>query len=152
MAKYKVGIHELRVSKVKNNIRFEKVEQIVVRDKKFLCTMFSYALIFLIFINIIVIHSPVMGIAVSSVFFLINAIFLGNAFFEEKDPFLRFMLGSLLLIVFLGLVSWVVMLIYNLDAVRSAIVLCTVTTLSSFMSKMAKYSVSIEFIGKKSNV
>lgn len=152
MAKYKVGIHKLRVSEVKNNIRFEKVEQIVVRDKKFLCTMFSYALIFLIFINIIVVHSPVMGIAVSSVFFLINAIFLGNAFFEKEDLFLKFMLGSLLLIVFLGLVSWVVMMIYNLDAVRSTIVLCTVTTLSSFMSKMAKYSISIEFIGKRSNV
>lgn len=152
MAKYKVGIHELRVSEVKNNIRFEKVEQIVVRDKKFLCTTFSYALIFLIFINIIVIHSPVMGIAASSVYFLINAIFLGNAFFEKKDPFLKFMLGSLLLIVFLGLVSWVVMMIYNLDAVRSAIVLCTVTTLSSFMSKMAKYRISIEFTGNRSDV
>jgi len=47
----------------------------------------------------------------------INAIFMGNAFFEKEDPFSRFMLGTLLLIVFLGLISWVVMMIYNLDAV-----------------------------------
>jgi len=76
---------------------------------------------------------------------------MGNAFFEKEDPFSRFMLGTLLLIVFLGLISWVVMMIYNLDAVRSAIVLCIVVTLSSLMSKVAKYRISIEFSRNKSN-
>lgn len=123
----------------------------ILHDQNVRCTLFSYAMVFLIFINISVVHSPVMGIAASSVYFLINANFLGNAFFEKKFHFFRFMLGSLLLIVFLGLTSLVVMMIYNLDAVRSTIVLCTVTTLSSFMSKMASYSISIEFTRNKSN-
>ena len=136
---------------IEKKIRFEKVQEILVRDKKFLCTMSSYAMVFLIFINISIVHSPVVGIAVSSVYFLINATFLGNAFFEKEELFLKFILGTLLLIVFLGLISLVVMMIYNLDAVRSAIVLCTVTTLSSFMSRMAKYSISIEFGRSKSD-
>jgi len=152
MAKYVIGLHRLKVSEIEHKIQFQNIEKAILRDKNLLCTVFSYATVFLIFINISVVHSPVIGIAVSPVFFLINAIFLGNAFFEEKNLCLRFMLGSLLLIVFLGLVSWGALIIYNLDAVRSAIVLCIVTTLSSFMSKMAKYSISMEFIGNRSNV
>lgn len=137
--------------RIEKKIRFEKVQETVVHDEKFLCTMFSYAMVFLISINISIVHSLVMGIAVSAVYLLINAIFLGNTFFEKEDLFSKFILGGLLLIVFLGLISWVVMMIYNLDAIRSAIVLCTVTTLSSFMNKMAKYSISIEFSRNKSN-
>ena len=136
---------------IEKKIQFEKVQETLVRDKKFLYTMFSYAMVFFIFINISIIHSPVMGITVSSVYFLINAIFIGNAFFEKEEPFLRFMLGALLLIVFLGLISLVVMMIYNLDAVRSAIVLCTVATLSSFMNQVAKYGINIEYSRNRSN-
>ena len=139
------------MSRIGNSIRFEKIEEIVIRDERFLCTMFSYAMVFLIFINTSVLHSPLMGIVASSLYFLINAIFVGNAFFEKENLFSKFVLGTLLLIVFLGLTSLVVMMIYNLDAIRSAIVLCTVATLSSFMSKMAKYSVSMEFGGNRSN-
>ena len=142
----------MQLSRIGNKIRFENVEKAIVRDKKFRCTMSSYAMVFLIFINISIVHSPVMGITVSSVYFLINAIFLGSAFCEKEDLFLRFILGTLLLIVFLGLISFVVMMIYNLDAIRSTIVLCTVTTLSSFISKMAKYSISIEFSRNRSKL
>ncbi len=135
MAKYKVGCHRLRVSKIGRKIRFRNVENAIVRDKNFLCTMLSYAMVFLIFINISVVHSPVIAIIASSVYFLINAIFLGSVFFESEDLFLRFVLGTLLLIILLGLISWVVMMIYNLDAARSTIVLCIATALSSFLSK-----------------
>ena len=152
MAKYKAGFHRLPVSRIENKIRPENVEKAIVRDKNLLFTIFSYATAFLIFVNISVVHSSVMGIAASSVYFLINAIFLGSTFFQKEDLFLRFILGNLLLIVFLGLISWVVMMIYNLDAIRSTMVLCTVTTLCSSMSKMAKYDISIEFRRNESNL
>ncbi len=145
MAKYEVGLHRLQVFRIAKKTRFEKVETAIVHDKKFRCTMFSYAMVLLIFVNITVVHSPVIGIGASSVYFLIGAVFLGSAFFEKEDIFLRFVLGNLLLIVLLGLISWVVMMIYNLDAVRSTTVLCIVTTLSSFLSKMARYDISIGF-------
>lgn len=151
MAKY-IERARLQVSRVKSKIRSENVEKAIARDKYLLFTMFSYATVLLIFINISVVHSPVMGIAASSVYFLINAIFLGSIFFKKEDLFLRLILGNLLLIVFLGLISWVVMMIHNLDAVRSTIVLCTVTTLCSFMNKMAKYDISIEFSRNKSDL
>jgi len=62
------------------------------------------------------------------------------------------LLGSLLLIVFLGLIGLTVMMIYNLDAIRSAIVLCIVSTLSSLMYKMTEYSISIELTTNTSHV
>lgn len=141
-----------QASRIKRKIRPENVEKAITRDKYFLFTMFSYATVFLIFINISVVHSSVMGIAASSVYFLVNAIFLGSIFFRKEDLILRLILGNLLLIVFLGLISRVVMMVYNLDAVRSTIVLSTAATLCSFTSKMAKYSISIEFSRNNSNL
>ena len=126
--------------RIGNRIQFEKIEEIVVRDDRLLCTMFSYAMIALMFVNISLFHLSVIGITASFLYFLINAIFLGNAFFQKEDRFMRFMLGSLLLIVFLGVAGWVVMMIFNLDTIRSTIVLCIATTSSSAMSKTRSLS------------
>lgn len=131
--------------------KFEKLEKFALRDARLSFTIICYLMAIVVAINVTFVNSVLIGIPATTIYFMINGIFLGNALFEKEDPFLRFMLSTLLLIVFLGLISWVVMMIYNLDAMRSAIVLCTVTTLSSFMSKMAKYSISIEFSRNKSN-
>jgi len=150
-------IHSIEIKdwprlRMQNKITFGKVEETVLHDKNFLFTMLSYIMVLLVFINVSVVHSPVIGIAASSLYFLINAIFLGNVFFEKEAPLSRFMLGSLLLIVFLGLIGLTVMMIYNLDAIRSAIVLCIVSTLSSLMYKMTEYSISIELTTNTSHV
>lgn len=131
--------------------RFEKLEKFVLRDPRLSFTIICYLVIMVIAINVTFVNSVLIGIPATIIYFMINGIFLGNAFFEKEDPFLKFVLGGLLLIVFLGVISWIVMMIYNLDAVRSAIVLCIVATLSSLMSKVAKYSISIEFSKNKSN-
>jgi len=123
---------------------FQDVEELIVKDSKLIFTQLSLLSVLIVFVNMVLINSAVLGIAASLAYFLINAIFLGNAFLGKEAPLSRFVLGSLLLIVFLGLISLVVMMIYNLDAILSAIVLCIVTTLSSFLSKMTKYSLSIE--------
>jgi len=101
--------------------------------------MFSFLLILIIYLNLSFVSSPIIGTATSLAFFMINGIFLGHAFFEEENVFLSFLLGSLLLIVFLGLVAWIVMILHNLDIVRSTIVLCIVTALSSFLNKRMKH-------------
>lgn len=131
--------------------RFEKLEKFVLRDARFSFTIICYLMTLVIAINVTFVNSVLIGIPATIIYFMINGIFLGNALFEKEGLFLRFILGTFLLIVFLGLISWVVMMIYNLDAIRSAIVLGTVTTLSSFMGKMAKYSISIEFSRNESN-
>ena len=126
------------VTKMQRNSHFLKLEKLMARDGKLLFTTISYVTILMIFINLNYTPSPVIGIPASIIYFLINGIFLGHSFFEKQDLFLRFMLGNLLLIVFLGAAAWAVMIIYNLDVIRSAIVLCIVTTLCSFLNKRTK--------------
>ena len=130
---------------------FQDVEELIVKDSKLIFTQLSLLSVLIVFVNMVLINSAVLGIAASLTYFLINAIFLGNAFLGKEALLSRFVLGSLLLIVFLGLISLAVMMIYNLDAIRSAIVLSIVTTLSSFLSKMTKYSLSIELDANRSH-
>jgi len=123
---------------MERDFNFLKLERLIVRDGKLLFTTISYVMILLIFINLNFILSPAIGISASFVYFLINGMFLGHSFFENQDIFLKFLLGSLLLIVFLGIAAWAVMIIYNLDVIRSVIVLCIVTTLCSVLNKRTK--------------
>ena len=113
----------------------EELEKSIVKNDKLLFTIVSYVSVLMIFLNLSMVNSVVVGLIASFVFFLINGTFLGCAFFEEESRFLRFMLGILLLLVFLGLVSWLVMIAYNLDIIRSTIVLLIVTTFCSIMNK-----------------
>lgn len=112
------------------------MEKLIIKDNKLVATLTSYAAIFLIFMNLTIVHSPILSVTSSLTFFLINAIFIGQAFFKKEKPFLRLMLGTLLLIAFLGLVSWATMIIYNLDNIRSTIALFIVAITSSIINKL----------------
>jgi len=114
------------------------MEELIVRDEKLLFTIVSYITILMIFINLNFYFSSAIGTIASVIFFLINGTFLGRAFFEKEDLFLRFMLGNLLLVTCLALIAWVVMIIYNLDIERSTLVLCIVTALASLLNKRSK--------------
>lgn len=114
---------------------FQRAEKLIINDRKLVATLASYVAIFLIFMNLTFLRSPILGVMASLTFFLINGIFLGQAFFQKEKTLLRLMLGSLLLIAFLGLVSWAIMIIYNLDDIRSAMALFTVATISSVINK-----------------
>ena len=140
-----------KLAYVMGEAMFQEVEDVIVKDSKLLFTQLSLLSVLFAFVNMVFFKSVVLGIAASLVYFLINTIFLGNAFLEKEAALSRCVLGSFLLIAFLGLISLVVMMIYNLDAIRSAIVLCIVTTLSSFLSKMTKYSLSIELDANRSH-
>ena len=123
---------------MKNKSRFIVMEESIIRDEKLLFTTVSYIMILVIFINLNFYFSPAIGTVASITYFLINGIFLGRAFFEKEDLFLRFMLGSLLLVTFLAMIAWVIMIIYNLDITRSILVLCIVTALASLLNKRKK--------------
>jgi len=111
----------------------------MARNKIFFLTLLSYATILTIFINLTTIQSPLIGAVASVAYFLINATVLGRFFFEKEQLFFRLIFGNLLLIMLLGLVSWAVMAIYNLDIIRSVTALCIVTTLSSFLRLKMKH-------------
>ena len=123
---------------MKRKLRLSKLENLIASDQKFSFTLLSYAIISIIFINLSVTCSPLVGGTTSLIYLLVNGTLLGRAYFEKEDPFLRLMLGNILLIAFLGLISWAVMIIYDLDTIRSVIVLCVVTALSSLSNKRMK--------------
>jgi hypothetical protein len=147
MDKYKI-VNLLRCwcIRISDKTRFDKLEQSIVHDEKFLWTIFSYVMTFLIFLNINTLRLPAVGVVVSFVFFLINSLFLGGAFFEDKEPFLRFAFGGLLLAATIGIVGWTILIIYNLDTIRSVIVLFIVGAISSIANRASRYTFSVEFV------
>jgi len=120
------------------SFQLKKLEKLIIHDKKLLFTLTSYVLILAIYMNLNAFQSWALGIVASIMYFLINGIFLGNAFFKKEDTFFRLMFGLLLLIMLLGFVSWLAVIIYNLDILRFTLVLFIVTTLSSLINRMVK--------------
>ncbi len=118
--------------------KFERVQQLIARDERHLFTFVSFVLVLAFFLNLSIVRSLAVGISATAFFFLINGTFLGDAFFEEEGQLLRLALGSLLLIVFIGLISWFIMIVYNLDILQSAGALAIVSILSSSLNKLTK--------------
>jgi len=109
--------------------------QLVIRDEKLIFTVASYASIITIFLNISTVQSLVVGIAASIIYLFINATFIGQAFFQSHNLFIKFLLGTLLLIAILGLVGLAIMLLHNLDNVRTAIALSITALLTSALNR-----------------
>jgi len=124
---------------MKNSSVFVSLHNVIARDKMFVFTLLSYVTIVAIFVNISFINSPIIGIVASSIYLLINAAFLGHSVFETETLFMKFLLGTLLSIVILGLIAWAVMILSNLDNVRSAIVLLIAASFSSFLNRKVKH-------------
>lgn len=121
-----------------DSLQFDKLEKLVYLDKRNLSTIASYAIAIAIYMNLVVFMSPVVGSLAFILYFLINAVFLGHAFFGGEDVFFRMMFGVLLLIMLLGFVGWIIMIIYNLDALRFTLVLLITTTVSSLSNRRMK--------------
>ena len=128
---------------MRNSLQLDKLETSITRDQKLLFTLTSYGLILAIYINLNSLHSSVLGIVASVLYFLINGIFLGNAFFEKEATFFRLIFGVLLLIMLLGFVGLLAVIIYNLDVIRFTLVLSIVATLSSLLNRRVKHSNAI---------
>ena len=123
-----------------------KFEKSIINDKKFLFSSISYASVISIFLNLTVLTSivsqqsafvvSVVGTLASLTYFLINGTFLGHFFFENESFFLRLLLGNLLLTVLLGFAAWVIVIVSNLDVIRSVAVLFIIATLSSMLNRV----------------
>jgi hypothetical protein len=126
------------VTKKKWTLSFATVESSIVQNQSFLYTIVSYSVVFAVFLNLHSLQSSLLGLIPTVIYFLINALFLGNAFFEKEDAFFRLMFGILLLVMLLGFVGWLTLIIYNLDATRVTLVLVIVATLSSLLNRRMK--------------
>jgi len=118
---------------------FDRMEKAITDDNRSIISLISYVIVFLIFINVTSAHSTILGVSCTLVFFLINSIFIGKAFFSNERAFVKVLLGSFLLIALLGLVSWATMVIYNLDETRSTVALFIVATTASITNKLNRH-------------
>jgi len=123
---------------MKSRFQFGHLENAIVHDKKLLYTLISYVTVLVIFVNQTILHFLGIGATASAVYFLINGTFLGRAFFEKEELFLRLLSGNLLLIVLLGLVGWFVLIAYGLDVIGSTSALLMVSTASSLSSRKVR--------------
>lgn len=123
---------------MKNKSKFTYLTQLVMQDEKFIFTIASYASILTILLNISTVQSPIVGIAASIIFLFINATFIGQALFQNHNLFIKFLLGTLLLIVILSLVGLAIMLLYNLDNIRTAIALSITALLTSVLNRRVR--------------
>jgi hypothetical protein len=121
---------------LKNKFQPPVITSYIAEDNKFLFTLVSYLTVATIIINLNTVHSALIGTAAFLTFFLINGTFLAYSLFEKEQSFPKFMLGILLLVVLIGLVGWLIMITYNLDIIRTAIALLTVTTIASSINRI----------------
>lgn len=108
-----------------------KMENLIVANRRCVFTAVSYLAVATLSVNTAFVKSLTLGAAAAVIFFVINAFFLAHTFFRKEDGFFRLMFGVLLLIMLLGFVGWLIMIIYNLDALRFTLTLVIVATLSS---------------------
>ena len=123
---------------MRSSLQLNKLETLITRDQKLLFTLTSYGLILAIYINLNYLHSSVLGIVASVLYFLIHGMFLGHAFFEKEVTLFRLIFGVLLLIMLLGFVGLLAVIVYNLDVIRFTLVLFIAATLSSLLNRRVK--------------
>jgi len=114
---------------------FHKIEELIAEDSKHVFTLISYLTIILAYINLNTVHLFLVGLIAFTMYFVTIGTFLGRAFFSEEEAFFRFALGILLSIMLLGLVGWLVMIIYDLETAPFALVLLVTTTVSSVLNR-----------------
>ena len=122
---------------MKMTSRFEpaRIEKVVVRDENLLFSILCLITILIISLNLLFINSFLLGVVASLLYFSINTLFLGHAFFNREKPLSRVLLGALLLFLLLGLISWITMISYNLDNLRSIVALILIAVLSSALNR-----------------
>ena len=123
---------------VKNKSVFINLTQLIMQDKAFLFTMTSLTSVLTIFLNLSTVQSPILGTVASIIYLLINATFIGQALFQNETLFIRFLLGTMFLIVILGLVGLAIMIFRNLDSISTFVVLSITTLLASLLNRRVK--------------
>ncbi len=87
------------------NVQFERIERVISADQKGIFTLVSLASALMIYVNLSYISSLYLGVAFSTIYFLINSIFAGNILFKDESPGFRFALGFFIVVVLIALGS-----------------------------------------------
>ena len=123
---------------MKHRCKLKDIEGLITQDEKFLFTRFSLLMILIIYTNQILADSPIIGTTASLIFFSLNTIFLGQAFFEKENSLIRIILGNLTFLLLLGTIGWITLIVHNLDINSTSVALCVVAILCSAINKLKK--------------
>lgn len=96
-------------------MKTEAFEKIIATDKRGLFSILALLSTIGIYINSTIISSFLVGVLFSSIYFIINSIFLGQLFFEDDSPNFRVALGLLLLFMLLAATNGLVMFVVALE-------------------------------------
>jgi hypothetical protein len=107
----------------------------ITQERILVFTVILFGSVVAVSLNLNIVRSPILGVSASILFLLISSIMMGQALFRNENSVTKLLLGSLIVIITLGLVGWVVMILYNLDNTRIAVVLFVTASLASILNK-----------------
>ena len=93
----------------------EALEKIIATDKRGIFSILALVSTVGVYINSLTISLFFVGAVFSSIYFVINSIFLGQLFFEDESTNFRVALGLLLLFTLLGAISGLAMFVVALE-------------------------------------
>lgn len=120
---------------MKSNSSPTKLIQLITQERILVSTVILFSSVAAIALNLNVVRSPILGVSASTLFLLISSIMMGQALFRNENSGTKLMLGSLVVIITLGLVGWAVMILHNLDNTRTTVVLFATASLASILNK-----------------
>lgn len=120
---------------MENNSGLTDMTRLITQEKIFAFTLILYGTVALIFLNLNMVRSPILGTSASILYLLISSIMIGHALFRNENFFTKLLLGSLIITMTLGMVGWIVMILHNLDNTRTAVVLFVTASLASILNK-----------------
>lgn len=126
------------MEQVDDSSQLSRLEELVVQNPKHLFTLVSLILVLVIYVNLNTLQSPILGLPASIVYFIINGVFLGHAFFKEEAASFQLLLGILLAIMLLGFLGWLAVALDKIDLASFTLVLLLATTFSSLLNRKVK--------------
>ena len=80
-----------------------KLEEVITRDRRGVFTILAIASAMGVLVNSILFRSPLIGVAFTGLYFLINSILVGNALFREENTHFRMLFGLLVMLMIIAL-------------------------------------------------
>lgn len=84
-------------------MRLRELEKTISKDQRGCFTILAVCSAIAMLINSITLSSPILGILFSSIYLLINSVFLGHIFFQEESTSFRVALGFLVAVMLIAL-------------------------------------------------
>jgi len=91
----------------------------------------------IVLVNNVKLHSPLVGIGASLVYFVVGGYSLREVF-SGKNRSVNFVLGSFLLMILLGLIGWVFAITRNLGVIKVFISLCVIAFFVSLVQRFTQ--------------